>query len=109
MTSEFARFIQEQNATSEAPLPLAHTTDGFRFRSLVRTPRLTLAPCPVYKEDLGYFFYAKPAYRPHFDVGPTSLLAYSPVSFILESVEAPAPVRIMPFDSGAMNGEFFKD
>lgn len=109
--SAFAQFVESQAAAPGGPLPLAHTTDAWRFRFLLQQPVLRTERCLVYEEDLLYFFYGKPAYRPHYGVDPTTLPAYLPVSFVLAPMIAPQPIRIMPFDSGAMStgqfGSFF--
>jgi hypothetical protein len=107
MTSTFAHFVGAQTPVAGGPLPLAHTTDAWGFRSLLQQPVLRATLCPIYKQNLLYLFYAKPAYRLHGSIEPTTLPAYSLVSFILAPVPILQPLRIMPFDSGAMSAGLF--
>jgi hypothetical protein len=90
-------------------LPLVHTTDGFAFRQILGSGKLTPVKCPVFNEALIYFFYGCPAYKPNVNTSPTSVPGYSPVCLVL----APSCLsnmklkRIYPFDSGAFENRFY--
>lgn len=105
--SDFAIFAE--NGISVTPLlPLVHTTDWHRFRTLKQIPVLEPRACKVYGEDLLYFFYGKPCYRPHDGVEPTSLSAFHLVSLVVDGATLPTPKRILPFDSGAFRRGFYE-
>ena len=92
-------------------LPVAHTCDGWRFRSILKGNRLDLpdTPCDVYNENLSYFFYGRPGYRGHNQSLSTSINSMYLVSIILDTHTIPKPKRILPFDSGAFNNQLFAD
>jgi hypothetical protein len=101
-TSRFAALISA--AAGVAPLlPLTHTTDGYWFRDIISAKNLALNYCDVFKEDLLYLFYGRPAYRTSVTTRATLLDAFSFVCFVLRTETLPMPRRIFPFDSGAMS------
>jgi hypothetical protein len=101
MISRFADFARS-NTPASPTMPIVHTTDWHVFREIMQN-RSTLVNhlCPVFHEDLLYFYYAKPTYRMHPDVEPTSLMSYYLVSILFEPTSMGAFHRIFPFDSGA--------
>jgi hypothetical protein len=109
MTAPARRFA---NLVSQAKgmvplLPLAHTADGFRCREIVFSKRLDVHFCDVFKESLLYLFYGRAAYRASATSTPTSLDAFSLVSFLLRTEAMPPPKRVFPFDTGAMHRGLF--
>ncbi|NFV78583.1 hypothetical protein [Magnetospirillum aberrantis] len=106
-SQDFAAFVDLAEPT-DPPLPLTHTTDLYRFRSILETRTLQPRPCKVFGESLLYLFYGRPAYRPNQRVGNTSQNAYRPVCLLLGPSTAPPPRRAYPFDSGAFAGCVFE-
>jgi len=79
------------------------------FVELMDGRPLQVSLCEHYKKKLVYTFYGKPAYRVNQWMGPTSLPAATPVCILLRSEALPQPEGIMPFDSGAMFTEKYKE
>ncbi len=86
-------------------MPLIHSTKIFYGRNILRDGVLKLRTCPVFKEDLLYFYYAKPAYKKP-DSKSTTDTADLPVVFIFEPNVTPH--KIFPFDTGAFNAKMFE-
>jgi hypothetical protein len=75
------------------------------FRSIRLSDILEPQECDVFRgESLLYFFYGRPAYRIHRDVGPTTAKHYAPICIIMNGTFSPTAKRILPFDSGAYQG-----
>jgi hypothetical protein len=88
-------------------LPVAHTTDGYRFRDILENPRLRPSQCHVFNEQLTYFFYGRPAYRAASTKKATSLDSFSLISILFKSDALPTPKRVFPFDTGAWHRGLF--
>jgi len=84
-----------------------HTTDAYGVQGVVDSGRLEPSACPVFGEDLLYFFYGRPAYRPSGAEPAVTLRAFFPVCFVLHPDPVRSPKRMYSFDSGAMNGGIF--
>ncbi len=89
-------------------MPLFHTTDGFSFRAMCEDGRCKPQLCPVYNQDLTYLYYGIPGYSPNSINIPNSLSSLKLVTLIFNFNRLVQPVRIMPFDSGAMSNDIFK-
>lgn len=97
------QFIENESA-STGKLPLVHSTDLFRFQSIARKEALEATPCRVYDgANLLYFFYGRPAYRPHLKEQTLSARAYAPVCLVFNHELSDEAIRIMPFDSGGFH------
>lgn len=103
----FASFVGKAIGAGRL-LPLTHTTDGYYFRDIALRKQLRTTNCPVFREPLLYLFYGRPAYRGA-TAKATSLNAFCTVSFLLRSDTLPAPKRVFPFDTGAMQNSKFVD
>jgi len=107
-TGRFEKWVG-QHTPSVDPLPLMHTTDGWFFRQIIESGTISLTPCTVFTgESLSYFYYGRPAYRPSYE-GATMLDAMALASFVVDGAKTPQPVRIFPFDSGAMKLKLYDD
>ncbi len=103
----FSEFIANK-PLCEPRLPLLHTCDGFGFRDIIGTKKLSPAPCQVFGgETLIYFFYGRPAYRTSAGTIQTSISAFMPVSIVLKNDTINTPKRIAPFDTGAFHEGLF--
>lgn len=104
---EFCDFVEESEP-ADPLMPLMHTTDLFKFRTIIKTKSLSPRPCKFFEgEDLLYLFYGRPSFRPNQNVGSTSLRSYKPVCLILDEKLKVSPCRVFPFDSGAYKSGFF--
>lgn len=101
--SNLARWLRTQTPTSPS-LSYCHTTDMWRFRSIVELGYLSPVRCKVFEEDLVYFFYGRPAYRREADPIVTSPKA--PVVLVLHPTVLKLPQRVFPFDTGAFPKRF---
>lgn len=102
---EFWKFIEHVNAGS-GNLPLVHSTDLFGFKKIARDELLKVRPCDVYNgQNLLYFFYGRPAYRPHIEEKTLGARAFAPVCLVFNQLLADQAIRIMPFDSGAFDAK----
>lgn len=81
-------------------LAWCHTTDAFRFRSILETASFTPCHCNVFDEPLAYLFYGRPAYR-RTDEAAYGSSARAPVVIIFRPEIAAHGRRLFPFDSGA--------
>jgi hypothetical protein len=79
---------------------LTHVTDCVNIGSVLASGKLEPRPCAVFKKDLLYLFYGRPAYRRRWDGEATSNLGYARICFILHDDVAQKASRILPFDSG---------
>jgi hypothetical protein len=88
-------------------LPLTHVTRPDIFMELVESQTLTITKCKVYEEELLYFFYGRPAYRPFRGVQSTSQPGFRPVCILLNPDAIADITRMVPFDSGAFSKELY--
>jgi hypothetical protein len=88
-------------------LPLVHTTSSPAFEYDIAPFSKLISPkkCTVYGDQLIYFFYGKPSYRPQNakDSYHADMMQFAPVCIVLDTPAAYVPRRVMPFDSGAYN------
>jgi hypothetical protein len=100
--TELWDFIKAATVADFGQIPLLHTTDMHAFRTIRLGDILEPQNCDVFRgESLLYFFYGRPAYRIHRDVGSTTAKHYAPICVIMNGTFSPAPKRIFPFDTGA--------
>lgn len=89
-------------------LPVMHSCEGFDFERILEDYLLKPTMCPVFNEELLYFFYGKPSYP----VGEkekynrTDVLC-CPVCFIVD-IDKINIYRIFPFDSGAYSNGLYE-
>lgn len=97
--SNLARWLS--NADPVKPcMAWCHTTNMWRLAKITREGKISPQHCEVFKEDLLYFFYGRPAYR-KVSGESVNTTAKAP-AVILFKPQAVQPVkRIYPFDSGA--------
>jgi hypothetical protein len=96
----FSEFLSSRDAALPK-LPWVHSTAGRHIGSVIEAEALTTARCPVFDEDLVYFFYGRPAYRPG-DGDLVREAAYSgAVCFVVRPEALTAQKRAYPFDTGA--------
>lgn len=88
-------------------LPLIHTTQAFRFRSIVEEQVLRGQHSNYFGEDRIYFFYGRPAYRPALDFQPRTDLFYLPVCLLVRLSSVGELRAIYPFDTGAYLDHLF--
>lgn len=102
---ELWQFIEHESADI-GTLPLVHSTDLYRFKKIAQDKSLKATPCSVYGgRSLLYFFYGRPAYRPHLKEKTLSARAFAPVCLIFNHELADEAIRIMPFDSGGFHAK----
>ena len=82
-------------------LAWCHTTHAYRFRSMVECGECRLQLCPVFAEDLLYFFYGRPAYRVTEE--PMSKSSALPVVLLFDPQIVDSGKRLFPFDTGAFH------
>ncbi|VVQ17845.1 hypothetical protein PS934_04554 [Pseudomonas fluorescens] len=93
-----------------APLmPLVHICDCYALRGILSSKAIKPTMCPVFNEELLYFFYGRPSYRINdggLSFGSKSMF---PVCFIINPAYAVDIKRIFPFDTGAYYAGLYKD
>jgi hypothetical protein len=90
----------EQITPSCSSLSWCHSTDAFALRNILESGMFVPRLCPVFKKDLLYFFYGRPAYRK--STGESiGIPARAPVVFVLAPDLVDMGVRVFPFDTGA--------
>jgi hypothetical protein len=107
--THFERFVDSQTNSSEEPLPLTHTTDAFDLRDIIDSQEIKPRFCPVFQEELSYYFYGRPAYRKNGSIQANSLAAYAPIVLIFKPSVSSAAVAAFPFDSGAFKNDRYSD
>jgi hypothetical protein len=85
-------------------LAWCHTTDSFALRSILKAGALQPCPCPVFAEDLLYFFYGRPGYRFQSD-SSLHISARGPVVIVFAPELSLGGKRLFPFDTGAFSGK----
>lgn len=79
-------------------LLLSHCCEGQNLTEIVSDKQFKTKECDVFKEELVYFFYGKPAY----------ITEISPAFFILKKKnKLSKKVRIAPFDTGGVKGKCY--
>ncbi len=83
-------------------LAWCHTTDAYLLRSIIEGGSFTPRLCPVFGEELLYFFYGRPAFR-HSPYRLLGIGARAPVVVVLAPDLVASGKRLFPFDSGAFD------
>lgn len=107
--STISEFIKDHSTGVLAikELPLMHSCDGFSTRQIIEDKELKTCDCPVFHENLLYFFYGKPAYPVSEKVGGNrSDNEYLPVCFIIPFSNV-IPYKVFPFDTGAYDAKLY--
>lgn len=81
-------------------LPLTYKTDWYNLESVLNSGKLPCERCNVFDEELGYFFYGRPAYKIAQNIGNRKDNVYFPVCFLLNPSNV-SIYAVFPFDSGA--------
>jgi hypothetical protein len=90
-------------------LPYFHSCSGKAFRSILASGKIEKRKCPVFDEELIYFFYGKPSYRLP-DAGTnTRDTSRFPICFVLSDLEDANIKRVFPFDTGALAYGIYED
>jgi len=106
MPNDFTYFIHDFEPALPF-LPLTHTTDAFQFnKSILKNAKLEPQFCNIFKENLLYFFYGRPAYRVNSGQKLTLSAAY-PIVILLKPEADKYAKRVYPFDSGAYEGGLY--
>jgi hypothetical protein len=93
------RLILQQTPVAPA-LPLVHITRAYAFDEILEGDTLDPKECGVFKEQLTYLFYGRPAYRAK-DGNNARLEFEWPIVFIFDPQRLSAIRRLFPFDTGA--------
>ena len=109
-SNSMMKYIQEHvDDSTNLPetLPLMHSCDGFDCERIIQDTQLKPMMCPVFKEDLLYFFYGKAAYP----IGEKEKYKRTdalccPVCFIVD-IEKVDIYRVFPFDTGAYDAKMY--
>lgn len=104
----FAEFVERQS-TDINELLLVHSTRCEKLLDIATHSRLEPQPCPVFGQQLVYFFYGRPAYQSRYGKRPTTDIRFFPVCFVFKPyLRWPRIEGIYPFDSGAAEGGKFR-
>ena len=91
------------------PLPFIHSCEGFLGEEIVKEDELKTTVCPVFKKELLYFFYGKPAYYvADKETNSRTDELYCPCCFILDETKIKINT-VYPFDSGGFMGKRYHD
>ena len=109
--SNISDFVKKHtsSACTIEQLPLLHSCDCFACRQIIDCEKLEARHCKVFKENLLYFFYGKPAYPvSEKETKKRTAFEYCPVCFIVPC-EKVAAYRVFPFDTGALEAHKYDD
>ncbi|MBX3520922.1 MAG: hypothetical protein KF835_13000 [Xanthobacteraceae bacterium] len=102
-----SKYIDDQKE-AEGRLPLVHITRSFVFEDIIDGNHLEPQHCKVFNEKLLYFFYGRPAFRPHGN--NNGQLEFSwPIVFVVHPDKIAKIRRVMPFDSGAFAAKLYEE
>lgn len=104
---EFREWLDRQQATQQALLPLMHTAKALIARDIVRDGEIKPGDCKVIGRSVSYFFYGRPAYRPRGDAVVTQN-SMCPVCFVFSEDLLKSATNIFPFDTGAFAARLYK-
>jgi hypothetical protein len=105
-----AAYCDKNGNTKTLPpqLPLVHTTRGVPSRAIFETFQLKGKFDESFKQDMLYFFYGLPSYKPERKDELTSIDgALWPVCFIVRPISDGPLQAIYPFDTGAYLAEYY--
>lgn len=99
--SSLTKYIKGNASQGGELLPIFHSCSGLAGQSILHSDSLEARKCKVFKKELLYFFYGKPAYHIQTTGLPNTTMVYRcPVCFIVD-IDKIKPYRIYPFDTGA--------
>jgi hypothetical protein len=99
-----------RQSSEMAPLmPLVHVCDCYSLRNILSTKKIQPAACPVFEEDLLYYFYGRPSYRVKDGGLASNTKSMFPVCFIIDPVHVLGVKRIYPFDTGAYHAGLYSN
>lgn len=108
-SNSIMKYISDNADYSVLPdiLPVMHSCDGFDCEKIIVDKQLKPTLCPVFNEELLYFFYGKPSYP----IGEKEKYNRTdnlccPVCFIID-IDKIDIYRVFPFDSGAFNSKMY--
>jgi len=91
-------------------LPFFHTCKGENLRNIFVSRKISPNQCKVFKKDLTYLFYGKPAYRVSGDGSTSRDCGRFPVTFIIQLDDSSVSIeQAFPFDTGAFTNGIFED
>lgn len=90
-------------------LPYFHSCSGKAFRSILASGKIEKRNCPVFDEELIYFFYGKPSYRMPDSGANTRDTSRFPICFVFSDLDDASIKRVFPFDTGALAYGFYGD
>lgn len=93
-------FISRYEPGAGAEMHLVHCTTVGTGLSALTVGALEPRACPVYGDDLLYFFYGRPAFKPAAGLGASNIVDYAPICLVLDPTVIVQAARILPFDSG---------
>jgi hypothetical protein len=94
--------LRGQRGASAIPsgLELVHVTAVGAAREIIAAGQLEPRRCPVFGEDLLYFFVFRPAYRLKEGDQKSDQISRFPVAFVASTEHLPPPRHVYPFDTG---------
>lgn len=101
------RLFIDGNPPDPDLLPAIHITRAYSFDEMIEGDYLTPARCHVFKEDLVYFFYGRPAYRAKDGVNARLEFEW-PIVFLVDPKKVEPIRRLFPFDTGAFAAGLYK-
>lgn len=100
-------FIAQQ-APAPGRLPFTHITRAYRFDDILTGDVLEPSRCDIFKENLIYLFYGRPAYRAK-DGNNARLEFEWPIVFIFDPTKISDIKRVFPFDTGAFAQRIYSE
>jgi len=92
---------------SPMTVSLVHVTAVGFGREIIDGRQIEPRPCPVFKQNLAYFFALRPSYRLKDGGALSSQINRFPFVLIIDPATLPAPHHVYPFDTGgACSGVF---
>lgn len=108
LATKFREYV-EKYAPYKNILPLVHNTTGLNFRNIIDNDELSTKNCSVFKKDLLYLFYGRPAFKVSQGSPINNDSTVKPVCFLIKADAIKSFECIYPFDSGAYMGGYYKD
>jgi hypothetical protein len=101
------RLVKGQSPAT-GKLPLVHITRAYAFDEMLDAHGLDPQYCDVFRENLVYLFYGRPAYRAK--EGNNARLEFEwPIVFIFDPDKMTNIKRLFSFDTGAFKLKFYED
>lgn len=109
MSNQFSSQVPRSNEAFEL-LPLFHTCDGLDARNHILNSSInTSDTCEVFKENITYLFYGRPAFKYDTKNSLSRDISLYPTAFVMNAENIGGIKRIYPFDSGAMHHKRYED